>query len=190
MAQKNRTRFAILGMLAFQPMSGYDIKKIVDSSLAYFWKENYGHIYPMLAELSREGLIKLQGRDRKKETKGGPERKVYAITEQGGKVIKDWLYQPHEAENSRIELLLKLFFGILVPVEISIAAIEREKKSALHILEELKKIRKQAHAEGPNETSLFPLITLSYGEKHFKAIVEWCDETTALLKKNAKGVKK
>lgn len=190
MAQKNRTRFAILGMLAFQPMSGYDIKKIVDNSIAYFWKENYGHIYPMLAELSREGLIKLQGRDRKKETKGGPERKVYAITEQGKKAVKEWLYQPHAAENSRIELLLKLFFGMLVPMEISIAAIERERDAAINILKELKSIRKQEHAGEQNETSLFPLITLSYGEKHYKAVIEWCEETIAFLKKTTKGVKK
>ena len=67
MAQKNRTRFAILGMLAFQPMSGYDIKKIVDNSIAYFWKENYGHIYPMLAELSREGTGKKKQRAGRKE---------------------------------------------------------------------------------------------------------------------------
>ncbi|MGD0565849.1 MAG: PadR family transcriptional regulator [Candidatus Goldiibacteriota bacterium] len=190
MAQKNRTRFAILGMLAYQPMSGYDIKKMIDNSIAYFWKENYGHIYPVLAELNKEGLIKLREREKKKEAKGGPERKVYEITEQGGRAIKKWLYEPHAAEYSRIELLLKLFFGMLVPMDISIAAIERERNAAINILEEFKNIRKKSPSAPCNGINLFPLITLNYGEKHYKAVIEWCDETLALLKKNKKGVEK
>ena len=177
-------------MLAFQPMSGYDIKKMIDNSIAYFWKENYGHIYPVLAELNKEGLIKLRGRDKKKEAKGGPERKVYEITDEGGRAIKDWLYQPHAAEYSRIELLLKLFFGMLVPMEISIAAIARERNAAINILGEFKNIRKESHSAPCNDTNLFPLITLNYGEKHYQAVIDWCDETLALLKKNKKGVKK
>ena len=28
------------------------------------------------------------------------------------------------------------------------------------------------------------MITLSFGEKHYTGIVEWCDETIALLKKS------
>ncbi len=57
MPKVNKTKFAILGMLSIAPMSGYDMKKRFDSSVAHFWNENYGHIYPVLGRLEKEGLV-------------------------------------------------------------------------------------------------------------------------------------
>ena len=66
---KKKTRFALLGLLSWKPMSGYDIKKIVDIGLSHFWNENYGQIYPSLDALVKEGLAiktvdKLSGKPR------------------------------------------------------------------------------------------------------------------------------
>ncbi|MBA3604138.1 MAG: PadR family transcriptional regulator, partial [Parachlamydiaceae bacterium] len=48
MAKSNKSRFAIMGMLALAPKSsGYDIKKLMEGSTQYFWKESYGSIYPV-----------------------------------------------------------------------------------------------------------------------------------------------
>lgn len=57
MASPSRTIYAILGFLTVKPMSGYDIKKAVEVSIANFWKESYGQIYPMLKRLAKEGLV-------------------------------------------------------------------------------------------------------------------------------------
>ena len=43
-------------LLSWKPMSGYDIKKLVDAGLSHFWNENYGQIYPTLESLVKEGL--------------------------------------------------------------------------------------------------------------------------------------
>src|SRR5208282_3571760 len=48
MPKENRSKYAILGMLDFCPMSGYDLRKYAASSIGHFWKEDYGHIYPTL----------------------------------------------------------------------------------------------------------------------------------------------
>lgn len=59
MAKKGKSKFAILGMLALNPgSSGYDIKKMIETSIQYCWKESFGSIYPMLSELEKEKLIK------------------------------------------------------------------------------------------------------------------------------------
>lgn len=52
-----KTRFVILGLLNEEPLSGYDIKKIIDIRMSFFWQESYGQIYPELAKLRKEGLI-------------------------------------------------------------------------------------------------------------------------------------
>ncbi len=52
-----KTRFVILGLLNEEPLSGYDIKKIIDIRMSFFWQESYGQIYPELAKLREEGLV-------------------------------------------------------------------------------------------------------------------------------------
>ena len=49
----NTSRHAILGVLGFCPMSGYDVKKLIERSIAHFWNESYGQIYPILNRLKR-----------------------------------------------------------------------------------------------------------------------------------------
>ena len=45
------TAYVILGMLGWRPMSGYEIKSIVDKSTRFFWAASYGQIYPELRRL-------------------------------------------------------------------------------------------------------------------------------------------
>src|SRR3954447_15803679 len=49
--------WAVLGILALQPMSGYDIKNQVDGSIRHFWAASYGQIYPELKRLESAGWI-------------------------------------------------------------------------------------------------------------------------------------
>ena len=62
MAARRKTRFAILGLLSWKPMSGYDIKKLIEMGLQYFWQESYEQLYPTLEALVAEGLGGTQGR--------------------------------------------------------------------------------------------------------------------------------
>ena len=113
MARINRTRYAILGMLSLGPMSGYDMKKRFDESIAHFWNENYSGIYPMLRRLEEEELVE----KRTERTAKNPERNVYTLNEKGREELDRWLLLPAERPTLRIELLLKLFFGHDVPKE-------------------------------------------------------------------------
>ncbi|MCY8663627.1 PadR family transcriptional regulator [Bacillus haynesii] len=64
----------------------------MDKSSAYFWNENYGQIYPSLAELLKRKDVSMEV----KRQKGKPDKKVYMITEQGKQILCDWLSQPME----------------------------------------------------------------------------------------------
>ena len=107
MARENKTRHALLGLLSIGPMSGYDMKKLTDFSLGYFWSENYGHIYPILRKLEEGSLITRHT----ERTRGRPYRNVYRPTGKGEKELDDWLDIPTEKQSIRNEFLLKLFFG-------------------------------------------------------------------------------
>src|SRR2546430_17453275 len=74
----------VLGLLALapRPISGYDIKAIVDRSTRFFWAASYGQIYPELRRLEDEGLIK--GRD---APNGGRTRRGYELTADGREAL-------------------------------------------------------------------------------------------------------
>ena len=79
MAKENTTIYIILGLLTHEELSGYDIKKIIDSSIGNFWEVGYGQIYPTLKVIEKEGLV-----ERKNEIQSkGPERITYTITDKG-----------------------------------------------------------------------------------------------------------
>ena len=108
MARKTgTTEYAVLGMLARGPGSGYDLKKRIEGSVAHFWSESYGQIYPILARLASRQLVER----RLERQKGKPDRYVYSITAEGRESLGAWLGEPVREQGFRSELLLKLFFG-------------------------------------------------------------------------------
>ncbi len=77
----------ILGVLAVEPRSGYDIKALTDKSTRFFWAASYGQIYPELKRLAEQGLI--EGSD---EPQGGRKRTVYSHhTRRAATSCADWL---------------------------------------------------------------------------------------------------
>lgn len=56
---KNKSMYAILGILSLSPGTGYDIKKYCDTVLSGFWNENFGRIYPTLKKMSDDALIEM-----------------------------------------------------------------------------------------------------------------------------------
>ena len=48
---------AILGFLEFRPMTGYDLKKYFDQSIAHFWSATKSHIYQALEKLEQRGFV-------------------------------------------------------------------------------------------------------------------------------------
>jgi len=42
LAPQSTSSFAILGVLSLGAMSGYDVKKLIERSIAHFWNESYG----------------------------------------------------------------------------------------------------------------------------------------------------
>src|SRR5688572_15584193 len=95
----------ILGMLAVEPRSGYDIKAIVDKSTRFFWAASYGQIYPELKRLAERGLIEPEA-----EAEGGRRRTTYRLTEAGHDAFAAWIRDPELTHELRDEGLLKLFF--------------------------------------------------------------------------------
>ncbi len=57
MAQRNKLKFIILGLLSENELTGYDITKAFDSDIGEFWSANHSQIYPLLKRLEDNQLI-------------------------------------------------------------------------------------------------------------------------------------
>jgi PadR family transcriptional regulator, regulatory protein AphA len=177
MAATNRTAYALLGLLAQGPKTGYEIKQVVERTISHFWKESYGHIYPTLNSLIAEGRVVREG--------GGQSgaRQRYRITAVGQEALAAWLAAPVEPEGVRNELALKLYFGSLTTPAVSKAHLVAHREHHQRLLgrfaEDKPEIEQQA-ASGDHE-AIHQLITLSLGMHISAARIAWCDEALELI---------
>lgn len=186
MAINNKTRYAILGVLSIKPGTGYDIKKFCDKTISHFWNENFGHIYPVLNQLKKEGQIWQDNSETQDR------RKVYSITDDGRKEFYHWLLQPAEIQPPRSELLLKLSFGNHIPKVNVIRMLEEVKERHNSKLKQYKEME-EAYIDDQRAKShpqyVYWLAPLRYGILASEAAIRWCDETISSINNSeAKGI--
>jgi DNA-binding PadR family transcriptional regulator len=110
--------FALLGLLHAEPRSGYDLKKIFETTPMAHCSSSPGAIYPALKRLEHRGLlastIDSQGSMRP--------RRIYTLSRQGLDLLESWAARPvsHEDLVWRVdELMLRFsFMGQLVDREV------------------------------------------------------------------------
>lgn len=178
MAKENKSKYAVLGVLSICPGSGYDIKKLMEQSTSNFWHESYGQIYPILKQLTEEGLATSQA----EKQEGKPERYVYTLTERGTEELQRWLTEPVEYVVERNELLLKLYFGARIPREKNIEHVRTFQQLQTQLLRKYENIELYLQTGMTSAPKLlYPLLTLRYGKHRCQALLAWCEETLATL---------
>lgn len=178
---------ALLGLLSIEPMSGYDLGQNIRASVGHIWSESYGQIYPSLKKLAAAGFVSA----REERQKGKPSRHIYSITQKGREQLIAWLGIPPQPEIPRNEMLLKLFFGSLVPAALLIAYVERMAAERRALLEKFTNIELEeiaAHRGRPEAP--FWRMTARFGQLEMEAHLRWAEETLAVLRKLDKQQKK
>lgn len=177
MANEKKMDQVLLGLLSHEPMSGYEMKKKIDTWLTYFWSGSYGSIYPTLAQLEKKGLVM-------KESVGdtGRNKNIYTITENGRRHLSQWLKEPEAKDELRYETLLKLFFAqeggadtaiehiniFAEKVKRDIAMLETAYQNLVHLQDD--------------PTHRYYLLTVMFGLKSYESYLQWCEEAKQLLK--------
>lgn len=174
-----QTDYVILGLLSESPLSGYQIKKLVDVRFKFFWSESFGQIFPALKSLRENGLIE------EIESVGvlRRSRKTYRISNDGLNALRQWLERPVERESLRLELLLKVYFSNLVDEDVMAAHLLRFQRSHEQVLETLKLFDAElkglinTHDNQPNV-----LRVIDFGIKVNEAYLDWSRETLRFYK--------
>jgi DNA-binding PadR family transcriptional regulator len=171
-----RSRFALLGALTIEPMSGYDLRRFFSENLAFFWSESFGQIYPMLRMLEAEGLVTAK-------STAGARRRVYRISRAGRRALAEWLARPAAVETPRVETLLKLFFAQQGPPDAARAHVQRLRDEHTQRLARYDAVTARLDGELAHHPEARDWrIALSYGRHVSAALLAWCDETERALR--------
>jgi len=112
-------RHALLGLLAEQPASGWDLSHRFDEVLGAVWPAGHPQIYGELRRLEQEGLIAV-------DSEGPRRRKAYRVTDAGLDAVRSWLADAEVDHTMRLEPLLRSVFFWLMTPEQRAARLEEE----------------------------------------------------------------
>lgn len=100
---------AILGLLAHEPLSGYDVKLRMAEPVGFFWQASHSQIYPELAKLEAGGMVAHEAVSQE----GKPDKKVHGITPEGLSAVREWVAEPAKSGPTRDEATLKAYLSWL-----------------------------------------------------------------------------
>jgi len=177
-------KYAILGFLSYQPMSGYDIKQGMQRSTAYFWNARLSQIYGTLKTLESEGLVTSTLAQEEKRR----DRRVYTLTPDGRADLHAWLAQPlTELSEHKETLILKLFFAAQLPKETILTQLHlqhelHQAQARLYRQNTAADIRQWVadHPETQRDAILWE-ATRRFGELYEEIYARWLGETIALV---------
>jgi len=178
MARCNKTAYAILGFISKRPMSGYDIKKVLERTSKWYWAESNAQIYPILKRMEEKGCLE----SHVDETSGARKRRIYQITEKGLDKLKTWLLQPVEPSTYRNEFILKINMGQHLSKEQLVQQVEHFHERIQKQVKEIQEIRnyiEEEHKDRPDYPYL--MMTYGYATEVWNTKAAWCEKTLAEL---------
>ena len=168
---------AILGFLEYQPMTGYDLKKYIDQSIAHFWSATQSHIYKALENLEENGLVEsniIPG-------EGKPNRKQYQITNAGRSELRRWMTTPLPVEIPREAWLIQVFFAHGITNEEIVHLFEKRLQALREYLSKTK-IAQSTIDENYEQVRVDRMrdlwqLTLDYGMDYYEREIAWLEKT-------------
>lgn len=168
------TAYAVLGLLTWGAMSGYDVMRAAHKGIAFFfWRPAKSQIYTELRRLKSRGYVT----EREVEQDRRPDKRVYTITSEGEQALRAWLTAPDQTlEPGR--LLLKIYFGHLMPAAALVELIEEYRRMEQENLARFENLQQRI---ANREETFFRYLTLLAGLAHARAGITWADKVLALL---------
>ncbi|MBU3062525.1 PadR family transcriptional regulator [Nocardia sp. NEAU-G5] len=158
-------RHALLGLLADQPASGYDLLQRFARSLDNVWSASQTQVYTELTKLAGEGLITAS-------EEGPRRRKEYALTPAGDAELRNWLGTTESKTPTRNEMLLRIFFLGILPQQQALdhmATVQERSRAGGQALAALE----QTTEWDDDDFSEYGHIALEWGKRYCAMTEEW-----------------
>jgi len=173
----------ILGLLSHESLTGYEIKKRMDSTLSFFWSASFGSIYPALRQLVQSGHAVASSMDT-----GGRGRVRYTITQQGRQALREWLSAEAVIDELHSETLLKIFLSDPDSGQTVLDHVRRLKRRLNERMPFLQQSVQTLETLDDGESQhLYYLLTARFGQQIYEAALTWCEQSEQLLQQQICG---
>lgn len=161
--------YTLLGLLCQAPQSGYDLRKIFETTALASYSGSPGAIYPALRRLERQGLVAGEV----DATMTLRPKRVFRPTQAGRNVLTEWLAGPisrEDVERRLEELMLRFAFHWVLE---SRTATRRFLERFLHHVEEYLGELDRQHEAIPDGTPPQARLALAAGIEQYRAWARW-----------------
>lgn len=181
--------YALLGLLAREAASGYDLIRYMEEPIGFFWHARRSQIYPELARLEDAGLVShtvVEQHDR-------PDKKVYQITESGLEALRRWVVEPPPAQPDRDEFMLKVYSIWLADPQEAIAMLRARESYHSGRLARYDQIRENMERDWPLDARRFDspkfaaYATLHRGIQYERSYAAWCRWMARAVEQQLRG---
>ncbi len=179
-------KYVLLGVLNYQPLTGYQLKQFMDQAAGNFWYAQTSQIYRTLDQLEKDGMLTshIQAQDER------PDRRLYQITPAGRNDLRAWLAEPMtELQTSKDALLVRLYFSaqmdkatILTQLRVQRALHQRQLDLYRDDIPALIQKSAALHPDLKRDAILWD-ATRRNGELMEEAYIRWLDETIERVEK-------
>lgn len=164
---------SLLSILEENPSYGLHLKNEFEARTGAMWPLNVGQVYGTLSRFERDGLVRVID-------EGSEGQKVYGVTEAGRDRLRGWFDTPTQTlPPARDPLVLKLIMAIGRDGPRPDEVIQRERRSAVQLLQELTVLKRN----GSMESDLGWAFLLDSLIFQTEARVRWLDDCDARLRK-------
>jgi len=165
-------------------MTGYELTKEFNESLAYFWHATSQQIYKELDGMEKSGWL-VSERVMQSEK---PNKRVYAITPKGKAALLDWLSKPEDGVNQFMQgknpFLMRLAFAGEVSDELALGMLHEFRNQYLSFAQSLDDVEEMIVEEGevlgPKVMKYWKIVAL-HGEIIRKARLAWVEKAITIL---------
>ncbi len=169
-------KHGILGLLNYGPTTGYELDKSFKGTLNFFWQAQTSQIYRELSTMEKQGWVYSEVIIQSDK----PNKKLYALTEDGKVELNRWLRQNSIEEDIRVRdpFLVKLFFSGEVDATTNIETMNQFKQCCQYALEKIEESIKQCdEASKVDKKAFYWGMTASFGYYYYEMCIRWADDT-------------
>lgn len=170
-------KYAILGLVNRNPLTGYDITKNFNEGLVEFWYARHSQIYPELKKLTDEDLISYETIIQGEKL----EKKLYTITEKGRKSLQKWLAKDDPLEPTPKDVFkLKAYFCDEMDMDTLLkqfeSALNKHSERLEYLEDSMEKLSKEKDISKVSSPSFGDYVVLNGAIMREKSYIDWLND--------------
>ena len=177
-------RHGLLGLINYKPMTGYEMVKEFDDSLAFFWHASPQQMYKELDTMEKSGWLVSE---RVMQTEK-PNKRVYSITPKGKEELVNWVSNTEEGVTKFMQgknpFLMRLAFAGEGSDENALQMLYEFRNQYLSFADKMGGVDEMIAEEeailGKKVMKYWNIVAL-HGEYIRKARLEWVEKAIAIL---------